>query len=97
LSLKIEKIIYKMVCCQILIISISKMADKLQSALALLPSFVGQPTKTYVWEQYVYFEFSNNVSIRIYFHSDGRLDEIHTVNCDEFEHEKITRRFRLTK
>lgn len=73
------------------------MTDKLSVARALLPSFLGEPVKTYVWEQVVHFYFMDSVRISFYFHVNGTLDEIQTVDCDEFEHEKVTHRYRSVK
>jgi len=73
------------------------MTDKLSVARAIIPSFLGEPVKIHVWENTVHFNFTDNVSIRFYFHTNGTIDEIQTVDCDEFHHEKVTHRYRSVK
>lgn len=51
------------------------------------------PTKVYEYENHMRLEFQKQTSVRFYYHVNGTLEEIQTVDCD-LEHEKITHRYR---
>lgn len=67
------------------------MSEKLRTSVELT-SPLGVPTQIYEWEQYVRLEFESGASVRIYFHTNGTIDEIHTVDCD-MEHDKVSHKF----
>jgi hypothetical protein len=65
---------------------------KLQEALAI-SAHLGSPINIYEYETHIHLCFNERVRASFYYHVNGKLEEIHLVDCD-IDHEKVTHRFR---
>lgn len=73
----------------------STLSEKLRTSLSLTAA-LGSPSKIHEWENHVVLDFAGGASARLYFHPNGKLDEIQLVDCD-LPHEKVTHRYRSTR
>lgn len=72
----------------------SKMSQSARLTWALeFTNSLGPPTKVYEYENHMRLYFTEQTSVHFYYHVNGTLEEIQTVDCD-LEHEKITHRYR---
>lgn len=71
---------------------------KYQQALDIIKTTIGKVhTKHYEYEQHIVFYFEDEVSVRFYYDTTGKLEEIHTVDCIIDYPKVINRQFRSVR
>jgi hypothetical protein len=76
----------------------SNETTKYRYALDIIKTTLGKtPVKHWEYEQHIVFFFNDEVSVRFYFDTTGKLEEIHTVDCKIQYPKVINREFRSVR